>query len=78
MPDPQTLAEAGGWAVAIALGSAILLGVVRRWWVPGAVYDREVRRADEAASQVAALTEAVRDLTAEIRWAIRRHGPEDR
>lgn len=76
MPDPAALAQAGPWAVVIAIGLGLAVGFVRGWVVPGFVYQREVKRGDDATASVTALTESIgkdlRDLTEEIRWD--RHG----
>ena len=61
------LADAGGWAVVVAMITAIGTGIVRGWWVPGFVYDREVKRADEATTQAQRNTESIRDLTDVLR-----------
>ena len=61
------LADAGGWAVVVAMMTAIGLGSVRKWWVPGFVYDREAKRADEATTQLERHTEAIRGLTDVLR-----------
>ncbi len=61
------LADAGGWAVVVAMMAAIGTGSVRKWWVPGFVYDREVKRADEATTQAERNTEALRGLTEVLR-----------
>jgi hypothetical protein len=58
--DPVALANAGGWAVVVAILLAIGLGVVREWWIPGGVYRREVKRADEAEARLAKVLTKIR------------------
>jgi hypothetical protein len=61
------LADAGGWAVVVAMRTAIGVGSVRKWWVPGFVYDREAERADEATTQAQRNTDQIRDLVEFLR-----------
>ena len=68
------LADAGGWAVVVAMITAIGTGSVRKWWVPGFVYDREVERADEATTQAQRNTDSIRDLTEVLRNPLRPPG----
>jgi hypothetical protein len=67
MDGVALLADAGGWAVVVAMMTAIGAGSVRKWWVPGFVYDREVERADTATTQNERNTDALRDLTDVLR-----------
>jgi len=64
MLDPTQLAAAGPWAVVIAMGIALGTAFVKGWIVPGFVYDREVKRGDEA---IAALAKSVEALAEEVR-----------
>ena len=68
------LADAGGWAVVVAMITAIGTGIVRGWWVPGFVYEREAKRADEATTQAQRNTESIRDLTDVLRNPVRPPG----
>jgi hypothetical protein len=66
--DPIALANAGGWAVVVAILMAIGVGVVKGYAVPRFVYDREVLRADVLASELSKNTEALNQLTEALRF----------
>jgi hypothetical protein len=68
------LADAGGWAVVVAMIAAIGTGIVRGWWVPGFVYEREAKRADEATTQAQRNTDQIRDLVEFLRHPVRPPG----
>lgn len=65
------LADAGGWAVVVAMGFVLGLSFLRGWLVPRWLYDREVLRADRNDEKLETLTKAVEALTDEIRWDAR-------
>ena len=64
MIDPAfavQLAQAGGWAVAILMGTAFAAAIVRGWLVAGFVYRREVKRGDDATAALRSLLESIAD-----------------
>jgi hypothetical protein len=61
--DPVSLAEAGPWAVVVAVMVAVGWGAVKGHWVPGFVYRREIQRAEELAEQLDRNTESLDKLT---------------
>ena len=65
--DPVALAEAGPWAIVVAIGIGLGLAFSRGWLVPRFVYDREVGRADRLETVVERNTEAIKALTDEVR-----------
>lgn len=52
----QTLGDASGWAIAVAILFTFAWGFHKGWWVPGFVYQREVERADANDATVEAAT----------------------
>lgn len=58
--DPETALLLISYAVAI-------IGVVKGWWVPKFVYDLAESRAQKSEKSLGEMTEALRDLTTEIR-----------
>ena len=65
--DPTILAEAGGWAVVVAIIAALGFATWRGLWVPRFVYDREVRRADLNAEILTKNTAAITELVTAVR-----------
>lgn len=65
--DPTVLAEAGGWAVVVAIIIGFALATARGLWVPRFVYDREVRRADLNAEILTKNTAAITELVTAVR-----------
>ena len=70
----QALGDASGWAVAVALAVTFAYGFYKGWWVPGFVYQREVKRADEndqtveqATAALSASNEAAEVISTELR-----------
>lgn len=57
----KSIADAGGWAAFVALVMAIGMGVVRKWWVPGWLFDREIKASEALRETNAALTKALND-----------------
>jgi len=47
----KAIADLGGWAAFLTVIVAIGVALLRRWWVPGWVFDREVARADKSDTQ---------------------------
>jgi hypothetical protein len=60
--DPAVLADAGGWAVVIAMIGMIGLGAIKGWWVPGFVWRREVERGDKATALLEGNTPLLREI----------------
>lgn len=54
------LVDAGGWAVVIAMLSAMGAGVIKRWWVPGWIYRRSEDRNERLEAALRDLTQAVK------------------
>lgn len=67
LPDPAALAQAGPWAVVVAIGVALGVAFVRGWIVPRFVYDREVQRGDRNEDLLGQVVQSVKDLTDEVR-----------
>lgn len=67
MPDvaalAQALSDAGGWAVAVAMGAGLGFAFVRGWIVPRFAYDREVARNELLSTQATRNAEAIERLT---------------
>ena len=61
------LANAGGWTVVVAMIGLIGIGVVKRWWVPGFVYQREVERGDRATTTLEAIAPLIKEFTDVLR-----------
>ncbi len=74
----KLLADAGGWAVVVAILIAVGAGAVRGWWVPGFVYRREVARADAMTAQAGLNTTALADLTNVVADALEPTDPRRR
>lgn len=62
----KALIDAGGWVFACAVLVGILSALVRGDLVPGAVYRREVARADTATEQLEKSNELGDTLTAQV------------
>jgi hypothetical protein len=71
--DPVALAEAGPWAVVVAMMVGIGYGAVRGWWVPGFVYRREISRAETLADDLDELTAATGKLAEAHAEEVRAH-----
>lgn len=56
------LGEAPASVLLVLLVALILLGAVRKWWVPGWLYDREVLRGDRNDETLVKLTSALARL----------------
>jgi hypothetical protein len=54
-------------ALLIVLLIGAIVGAVKGWWVPKFIYDREVARADKADAANGKVTDALEELTKEIR-----------
>lgn len=72
MPDWVTLgadlASAGGWAVVVTIIAALGVGFVRKWFVPGWIFEREVKRGDDQAATIAAFTKSIDAMADEVKW----------
>lgn len=68
MPDPQALAEAGGWAVVVALGVGLGVAFVRGWLVPGWIYRAELERSERIEKALTQLTKTVETVADDISW----------
>lgn len=55
------LANAGGWAVVVAMIGLIGIGAVKGWWVPGFIWRREVERADKSTALLEKMTPLLRE-----------------
>lgn len=64
---PVALADAGGWAVVVAMITGLGIGFVRGWLVPGFVYRREVERGDKADIVSERTADAMEKLVADWR-----------
>lgn len=53
-----SLADAGGWAVVLAIGFALGAGFMRGWIVPGWIYRNEVEWRDRMTAAMEKLTDA--------------------
>jgi hypothetical protein len=71
----SALANAGGWAVVIAIGFFLGVAFVRRWLVPGWMFEREAKARDDAAATIAAFSKSLDALTDEVRWRGRGRDP---
>lgn len=69
--DPTALADAGGWAVVVAMIVAAGISFQRGWVVPRFVYDREVARGDKLETQLDRMTESLERLNDDIQWNLR-------
>lgn len=58
--DPET-------ALLVILLVVALYGSYKGWWVPGPIYKKAEERAELLAKSLADTTEAIKELTAEIR-----------
>jgi len=74
MPTLASLSDAGGWAVFAFAVFWAGVGLVRKWWVPGFVYDelrerlrKSEARADKADTQATRNAEAIRGIIRYIR-----------
>lgn len=67
MLNPIDLAAAGPWAVVVALGLGVVVGVIRKWWVPGWIYDEERAARKVSDTNAAATAKALLSLTRELR-----------
>lgn len=54
----NALGQSSPTVIAIALAILFGYGFVKGWWVPGWVYDREIKRAETARDAVMASTDA--------------------
>ena len=70
IPDPKLLAEAGGWAVVVALGIGLAVAFVRGWLVPGWIYRAELERSDRIEKALTTLTQTVESVADDISWNI--------
>lgn len=71
-PIVRGLIELGGWGALLVVGVAIVIGGARRVWVWGWQHESEAKARTAAEQRLDLLTDAVRDLTDEIRWGDRR------
>jgi len=71
--DPIALANAGPWAVVVALMVAIGWGAYQGAWVPGFVYRHEIARSETLAADVEALTLATGKLAEAHAEEVRAH-----
>ena len=65
-PFVKALLDAGGLAIAAALAVGVVALIIRGDLVPGAVYRREVKRADTATAQLERQTELGETLTTQV------------
>jgi hypothetical protein len=47
----RAISDAGGWAAFLALIVLLGVGLMRRWWVPGWLFDRLEARAEKSDTQ---------------------------
>lgn len=64
---PKALLEAGGWVAAASIAIGIIVALIRGDLVPGALYKREVTRADTATSQLERWNEIGETLTIQVK-----------
>lgn len=63
---PKAIIDAGGWAFAAVTLGGIIAAIVRGDLVPGALYRREVTRADGATKLLEEANSLGRTLTAQV------------
>lgn len=68
--DPIALAQAGGWAVVVAMITAIGVGVVKRWWIPGWIYTVALKRAEKAEAVADRAVALAEEATANMKKAL--------
>lgn len=61
--DPVALANSGGWAVVIAMMTALGWAFWKGHVIPGVVYRREIERADDLAGQLERHSDAIEKLS---------------
>lgn len=61
----QDLLNAGGWTVVVFLVATLLIGLWRRWWVPGFWFDDKATALKDAVEANAGLREANTELRVE-------------
>lgn len=66
-----TLAQAGAVVILVVENGLILVGAFRKWWVPGWIFDREVKRGDDATAEAKANTDLLKTLTTSIDGALK-------
>ena len=71
--DPIALANAGPWAVVVAVMVAIGWGAYKGAWVPGFVYRHEIARSETLALDVEELTAATGKLAEAHAEEVRAH-----
>lgn len=59
----SSLIEAGGWAVVVLIVTAILVGLWKKWWVPGFWHDEK----DAALKAALLISDELRASNAELR-----------
>lgn len=64
------LANAGGLALFLGMCIVVALGAVRRWWVPGWIYEKELARNETLSGQLERHGESIRTLTAVVQQAV--------
>ncbi len=62
----KAVLDAGGWTVAAVLAVAIIAAIIRGDLVPGAIYRREVERADKATTQLDRQNDLGETLTTQV------------
>ena len=67
----KALLDLGGWGAALATWVVAAVLLFRKGWVPGWIYDREREGREAANTRADRLTDAVKELTQEVRWDAR-------
>jgi len=67
---PTALLDAGGWVVAAGIAIGVITAIIRGDLIPGAVYKREVTRADSATTQLERQNDLGEKLTTQVETLI--------